>query len=133
MSGEAKSEKYRGLSIAALVTGILSIISFIVIIILSPFNTISDNGGLMFNFGNFVIYILPGISLPIAAIICGSIDLKRIKSGRYSSKGKGLDITGIVLGSIFLLPILLYITLEIIVNRHAILDIFFDFEEIPLY
>ena len=133
MSGEAKLEKYRGLSIAALVTGILSIISFIVIVILSPFNAISDYGGLVFNFKDFVIYSLPGIGLPVAAIICGSIDLKRIKSGRYSIKGKGWDITGIVLGSIFLLPILLYITLEIIVNRHAILDIFFDFEEIPIY
>ncbi len=36
----------------------------------------------------------------IAAIVCGSIDLKRIKAGLYSRKGKGLDI-------IFLLVFLL--------------------------
>ena len=53
------------------------------------------------------------ICLPIPAIICGSIDLKRIKSGRYSNKGKSLDITGIVLGSVFILLAVWFILVEI--------------------
>ena len=43
------------------------------------------------------------ICLPLPAIVCGSIDLKRIRTGRYSNKGKSLDIVGIVLGSVFIL------------------------------
>jgi energy-converting hydrogenase Eha subunit A len=131
MDNKARLEKYRWLSITALVTGLLSIISFIIIVILSPFEVIADNGGLMFSFRNFIIFSLPGISLPVTAIVCGSIDLKRIKAGRYSNKGKGLDITGIVLGSVFLLPILLFIAAEISANRYSILDIFFNLEEVP--
>jgi len=131
MDNKARLEKYRGLSITALVTGLLSIISFIIIVILSPFEVIADNGGLMFSFRNFIIFSLPGISLPVTAIVCGSIDLKRIKAGRCSNKGKGLDITGIVLGSVFLLPILLFIAAEISANRYSILDIFFNLEEVP--
>jgi hypothetical protein len=41
--------------------------------------------------------------LSIAAVVCGSIDLKRIKAGRYSNKGRGFDIAGIVLGGIWIL------------------------------
>jgi hypothetical protein len=44
--------------------------------------------------------------LVIAAIVCGSIDLKKIKAGLYSNKGKGFDITGIVLGSVFILVVI---------------------------
>jgi len=44
--------------------------------------------------------------LVIAAIVCGSIDLKKIKAGLYSNKGKGFDITGIVLGSVFILAVI---------------------------
>ena len=47
---------------------------------------------------NFMLF-----GLPIAALICGSIDLKRIKAGRYSRKGRGFDIAGIVLAGIFIL------------------------------
>ena len=46
--------------------------------------------------------------LPIAAIVCGSIDLKKIKAGLYSNKGKGLEITGIVLGSVLILLTLFF-------------------------
>lgn len=64
-------EKASGLAIAALVTGILSILP-----------------------------IFPGFALGIAAIVCGAIDFKRIKEGKSSIKGRGFDIAGIVLGSI---------------------------------
>lgn len=72
-------EKASGLAIAALVTGILSILP-----------------------------IFPGFALGIAAIVCGAIDLKKIKEGKSSIKGRGFDITGIVLGS---LDIVMSITL----------------------
>jgi hypothetical protein len=60
-----------------------------------------------------VVFILMG--LPIAALTCGSIDLKGINRGSYSAKGKGLDITGIVLGSIFILGVLMFLLGEIVV------------------
>lgn len=59
-----------------------------------------------------IVFIL-GIGLPLMAIICGSIDLKRIKIGYYNNKGNGLSITGIVLGSFFLIPGLLLFIEEI--------------------
>jgi len=103
MDNSIKKEKFRKLSIVALVTGILSfawipfthceeialILSEKYIIVLSYF----------FNF--FIIYCLPA-----AAIVCGIIDLKRIKAGLYSKKGKGLDMAGIVLGGAFIFLLL---------------------------
>ena len=53
--------------------------------------------------------------LPISAIVCGSIDLKRIKKGIYSRKGKGFDITGIALGGFFILIVLWFLLGEILV------------------
>ncbi|MBM3705912.1 MAG: hypothetical protein FJW66_05235 [Actinobacteria bacterium] len=41
--------------------------------------------------------------LAIAAVTCGGIDLKRVKSGISTKKGKGFDIAGIVLGGLFIL------------------------------
>jgi hypothetical protein len=79
-----------------------------------------------------IIAFILGIGFPLAAIICGSIDLKRIKADRYSKKGKGLSITAIVLGTIFLIPglVLFYIE-EILFNMTAINDLIFKLEEIP--
>ena len=94
MNDKIKSEKYRGLSIASLVTGILTFagsFSFY-------FAFFLDN----FIIGNILLFIYV-ICLPVPAIVCGSIDLKRIKVGRYSNKGKGMDRAGIVLGSVFML------------------------------
>ena len=52
--------------------------------------------------------------LALAAVVCGSIDLKRIKVGIYDRKGKGFDITGIVLGGLFILLVLVFLLGEII-------------------
>jgi len=104
MNNKVKSEKYRNLSIAALVTGILG---YSIILIPTLFSTIFPNiemGILIW----ITIGVIFGICLPTAAIVCGSIDLKRIKAGRYSNKGKGLDITGIALGSVFILVALFF-------------------------
>jgi hypothetical protein len=114
MNEEVKTEKYRKLSIAALVAGILTYtIGFIMsglIYLLSflPSSKTIDNI-LGYNDNLYGVYIasytsisvIIGISLPIAAIVCGSIDLKRIKAGLYSNKGKGFDIAGIWLGSAY--------------------------------
>jgi len=105
MDNSIKQEKFRKLSIAALVTGILGY-SLILIFQLFDLNSYPgiDIGRLVLNFTIIGIF---GIILPVAAIICGSIDLSRIQAGRYSNKGRGLDITGIVLGSVFILLMLL--------------------------
>lgn len=87
-------EKPSGLSIAALFTGILPYIFTPVI----PFIL---GGGVAF-------------SLTTAAIVCGSIDLRRIKTGLNSIKGKGLDIAGIILGSIGVLYTLIVFIFQLI-------------------
>ena len=104
MNNTVKSEKFRKLSIAALVTGILGY-SLILIGMWFSINSYPgiDTGRLILNFTIIGIF---GIFLPVAAIVCGSIDLKKIQAGLYSNKGRGLDITGIVLGSILFLVML---------------------------
>ena len=116
MDNDIKSEKYRKLSVAALITGILAI-----------------SLGVIYNFlwmiiGNFLqkfvdAGIMPYIILPvlgivlglaIAAVVCGSIDLKRIRNGLFSRKGKGFDITGIVLGGLFILIVIWFMLGEIL-------------------
>ena len=50
------------------------------------------------------------VSIPsIAAIVCGSIDLVRTKSGLSNKKGRKLDIAGIVLGVSPIIVIGLYL------------------------
>ena len=88
MNNKIKSEKYRKLSVAALVTGILAC-------------------GLT-GTSNIPLPVLPLLSLvspllSIAAVVCGSIDLIAIAVGRYSNKGRGFDIAGIVMGVIYIL------------------------------
>ena len=97
MTDEIKPERYRRLSIAALVTGIL------VVCIGGLYN-------ILYKFiADFILnFIMPSVfgiilGLAVAAVACGSIDLKRIKTGIYSRKGRGFDIAGIVLGGLFIL------------------------------
>ena len=104
MNSIVNPDKYRKLPIVALITGILAFgCIYFLMKFISPFigsylqNFITEEFLIIFILSIYV------ICLPIPAIICGSIDLKRIKSGQYSSKGKGLDIAGIVLGSVFIL------------------------------
>jgi hypothetical protein len=66
---------------------------------LLPYSLLGDLGVILLSFIlNVIIF-----GLPITAIVCNSIDLKRIQAGRYSRKGRGFDIAGIVLGVIFIL------------------------------
>ena len=104
MNNKIKSEKYRVLSVAALVTCILVyglggrplILSQLVLPILYP------------------IFFPVALGLSITAVVCGSFDLKRIKAGRYSNKGRGFDIAGIVLGGIPILSYFVVLSLELI-------------------
>ena len=60
-------------------------------------------------------YIVITFSLTTTAVVCGSIDLSRVKTGLNSNKGKGLDIAGIILGSIgiiFVLHVLIVVVLQ---------------------
>jgi len=114
MDNVIKTEKYRKLSVASLVTGIWAYCYAVLLFtsVLSYFgNLIKESFSSELTISGQPIYeILPLIcgfvscfGLPIAAVICGSIDLKRIKTGLYSAKGKGFDIAGIVLGGLFIL------------------------------
>jgi hypothetical protein len=104
MNNKVKAERHRKLPITSLATGILGFgIAYLLFFIVGP----------SVGFGNFIpeefiiIFVMSFlvICLPVPAIVCGSIDLKRIKRGQYSSKGKGFDITGLVLGSIVFLMV----------------------------
>jgi hypothetical protein len=128
MNNKAKFEKYRRLSVAALVTGLISVVSISFIFRWSSSLHVINLETLLIKL--IIVFIL-SIGLPLTSIICGSIDLIRIKAGRYSNKGKGLSITGIVLGSIFLIPGILLFVEEIFFNKSAINDLIFKYEQIP--
>ncbi|GAG17139.1 unnamed protein product, partial [marine sediment metagenome] len=76
-----KSEKYRVLSITALVIGILAIISVPSII----GTVVLASMAITINWELIDITILSSVFfwfvLPLVAIVCGSIDIKRIKAG----------------------------------------------------
>ncbi|MFC2159320.1 hypothetical protein ACFLQS_01235 [Actinomycetota bacterium] len=117
MNNKTELGKFRKLSLTSLIAGILTL-SYIYLI---P----RFLGSLVLYLRNFIfqesiiatiiiLLVLVLTGLPIAAVVCGSIDLKRIKSNLYSSKGKGMNITGIVLGSIYLFIVFLFLLGEII-------------------
>lgn len=127
MDDKAKFEEYRGLSITALVTGLLTVLIIPQIFRWSTDIPVYNLEGLLIKLST--VFIL-AMGLPLAAVITGSIDLKRIKTGCLSFKGKGFDITGIVLGAIFMIPGLLLFYEEIIFNTSAINDFIFHMEKI---
>jgi hypothetical protein len=109
-----KSEKFRGLSIAALVTGIIPyIFTPIIPFILDPASKLSAH---FCDFANPIMfsYIAIGFILTITAFVCGIIDLIRIKKGLEVKKGKLFDIAGIILGSIGTIYLILVLVLVLI-------------------
>ena len=127
MNDKTELEEYRGLSITALVTGLLSVVSIFLIFRWSTYIPVYNLEELLIKLTT--VFIL-GIGLPLAAVITGGIDLKRIKARCLSNKGRGFDITGIVLGAIFMIPGLLLFYEEIIFNTMAINDFIFHLEKI---
>ena len=114
MNNTINPKELRNLPITSFITGILSYIIFAFPSIQMWVSRyfITDIPRLTFNliFGNTF-----GIILPVVAILCGSIDLTRIKKGLHRVKlFKGFDITGIVLGSIMFLIVAVFELGEII-------------------
>ena len=106
MNNKVKAEKFRKLPIAALVTGILAygnacLVFWVNVLIINWWGIPST---ILLSFWTF--------SLPIAAVVCGSIDLKRIKAGICSNKGRGFDIVGIVLGLVFIIIVPVFLLLS---------------------
>ncbi len=120
MNNKIKSEKFRKLSISALVTGILPYISTPVI----PFITdpASPYEVYFSNHTTIIIFFYIGISIILAttAIVCGSIDLRKVNAGLKSNKGKGFDIAGIILGSIGIIFVL-YVLIIVILQQTGVI------------
>ena len=122
MNNKVKTEKFRKLPIAALITGILAYgNAFLFFVYVGPFVIGPFFSSYLRNFifipdEIYMIFLISflAICVPMPAIICGSIDLKRIKAGRYSNKGRGLDIAGIVLGSVFILIFAVFFLADLI-------------------
>jgi hypothetical protein len=100
MNNKSNPEKYRKLPIASLITGILPYICVPLMWFIFEIKRVNVNEIII------SILLFAVFGLAIAAIVCGSIDLNRIKRGQYSSKGKGFDIAGTVLGSVFILAVI---------------------------
>ena len=120
MNNTVESEKYRKLSITALVTGILAVsLAGFNIFLWGPianFLHFSQISNVLLSDIVLFSYISIVAGLSITAVICGSIDLKRIRAGLCSKKGKGFDIAGIVLGGVIILFALFFVLGEIILG-----------------
>jgi hypothetical protein len=105
MDKKIESEKYRKLSVASLVTGILAfspaLIYILMLVITYTFLKSPIDEKIILNI--MIPSLVIGIVLAIAAVICGSIDSKKIETGFYSKKGKSFDIAGIVMGVVVIL------------------------------
>ena len=108
--------KFKKLPIVSFITGLssLSSLSFFRISgLISPFfKTIRQN--IIFN---VTLGSILGICLPLAAVICGGIYLRRYKKELYRSKiFKALAIAGIVLGSIILFIVFLLLMGDLLLS-----------------
>lgn len=96
-----EKEKIGALSITAKVTGLSGLLLAIIlltVVLVVVFTVLSKNWNI-YNIPESVISI-SSIILCISGVASGSIDLKRIKIGKSSEKGRVFDIVGIVSGSI---------------------------------
>ena len=101
MNNEAKKEKTGALSIASKVTGLSGLLLTMILltVVLTVVFTILNKNWDIYNTPESVISTL-SIILSVSGIICGAIDLKRIKTGKANKEGRVFDIVGIVSGSI---------------------------------
>ena len=102
VSTQAPEDKASGLAITSMVLGIVSIVCSWVI-------------GLNFALG-------------IAALVTGIIEFKKIGAGESSAKGKGMALTGIILGSLAILGAVIYVIVIAItaVSASSWLPFFFN-------
>lgn len=121
MDDKIKSKKYRGLSISSMIISFLPfsyafLLFYFVFYYSVSWSSIRDNfSSELTMMGVSVFKIVPVIAgLAITAIACGSIDLKRIRAGIYSRKGKGLDITGIALGGLSIFSMVIWFVLALL-------------------
>jgi hypothetical protein len=101
MNNEAKKEKTGALSIAAKATGLsgLLLVMILLTVVLVVVFTILNKNWDIYNTPESIIST-SSIILSLSGVICGVIDLIRIKKGKSSKKGRVFDIVGIVSGSI---------------------------------
>jgi hypothetical protein len=116
MNKGIEPEKYRRLSIGALVTGILGLSPIVLYNFLWMPIAIFLRSFVEPNIiPNIILpFIAAALGLSITAVVCGSIDLNRIKKGFYNNKGKGFDIAGIVMGGVVILFAIIFMLGEII-------------------
>jgi len=101
MDNEVKKEKFGALSIASKVaglSGLLLVLILLTVVLVVVFTVLNKNWNI-YNTPESVIST-SSIILSIGGVVCGAIDLIRIKKGRSSGKGRVFDIVGIVSGSI---------------------------------
>ena len=118
MGNKNNQEKFRKLSITSLITGILTYICVFPMYLLLEWGELGKITGPIIYLFLFYLFLL---GLPIAAIVCGSIDLIRIIRGQCSSKGKGFDIAGIILGSVFIFAVIYLVMIDLVdkINREG--------------
>jgi ABC-type maltose transport system permease subunit len=84
MNNKINLKKYRNLPITSFVTGILSLTTFSLKAFKVLFSSYLYTDIASKIFSTVFVSIL-GLALPIVAIVCGSIDLARIKKGLHKS------------------------------------------------
>ena len=101
MNNETKEEKTGALSIAAKFTGLsgLLLVMILLTVVLVVVFTILNKNWDIYNTPENIIST-SSIILSLCGVVCGAIDLKRIKAGKSSKKGRGFDVVGIVSGAI---------------------------------
>jgi hypothetical protein len=101
MNNETKKEKTGELSIAAKITGLsgLLLVMILLTVVLVVVFTVLNKNWDIYNTPEFIISTL-SIILSLCGIICGAIDLKRIKTAKSNEKGRVFDILGIVSGTV---------------------------------
>jgi len=108
MDNLINSKKYQNLPITSFITGILSLTVFSLTALKMLFSSYFTTDIASKIFSTVIVSVL-GLALPIVAIVCGSIDLSRIKKGLHRiSLFKAFDITGIILGSIVFLIVAIF-------------------------
>jgi hypothetical protein len=108
MNNLINSKKYQNFPITSFITGIVSLTVFSLKALKMLFSSYLNTDITSKIFSTIIVSVL-GLALPVVAIVCGSIDLLRIKKRLHSiAHFKAFDITGIILGSIVFLIVVIF-------------------------